>query len=97
MLEPKTDRQAIMGIVIRAKAASRGEEPSRAILQCNYLSPTISLSFPQVSSFATLRCFKFQRTMRKEWSFYSLSEYLLDDLIVRIARLAAKINKFVST
>jgi len=29
------------------------EEPSRAILQCNYLSPTIFLSFPQVSSFVT--------------------------------------------
>lgn len=60
----------ITGILV---VASQTNVPPCTILQCNYLSPTISPSFPQVSPFATPRDLKIQRSLRGS-SFLSLSE-----------------------
>lgn len=85
------DRQAIMGILIRARIVERGAFARNFAMQLPVANdlPEFSLSFPiRYSS----PCFKIQRTVRRS-SFYSLSEYFLAVLITRVARPSVKIKK----
>jgi len=94
--ELKTNRQVITGIPRGERLRESSEKPSRAILQCNYLSPTITPSFPQVSPFAPLlaKILKFNEPEKKRESpFRSLSKYPLpvfiaSDRAIRIIEMA---------